>query len=186
MAATDHDGQRYCLVDTAIGACGVGWSERGVTRMQLPEADRGATESRLRRFTRSQEAHAPPPPVAAVVADLVRYLRGDKIDFTPVALDLADVDPFYRKVYDAARGVGWGQTASYGDIARAAGSPGAARAVGQALGRNPCAIIVPCHRILAAGKRVGGFSAFGGTTVKARLLALEGVSAGNDLPLFKD
>src|SRR5206468_116699 len=108
-------------------------------------------------------------------AEVRRYLAGERVDFSGVALDLEGTSPFHRKVYDAARSVGWGQTASYADLARIAGSPAAARAVGQALARNPVAIVVPCHRILASGGTLGGFTAYGGRCVKECLLALEGV-----------
>ena len=86
--------------------------------------------------------------------------------------------PFYVEIYAAARRVGWGETATYGELARQAGAPGAARAVGQAMARNPVAVIIPCHRILASGNKVGGFSAFGGAVSKQRLLGLEGVRIG--------
>jgi methylated-DNA-[protein]-cysteine S-methyltransferase len=174
----------YCLFDTAIGPCGVAWSERGLTWLQLPEADRGATEERLRAASGSHRPDRPPPAIAQVIAAIQRYLTGAIVDFSSVALDLTDVGPFHRKVYEAARAVGWGQTASYGELARRAGSPGAARAVGQALSRNPIAIVIPCHRIVTSGNRAGGFSAFGGTCTKERLLSLEGVRVGGDAPLL--
>ncbi|MBI3707329.1 MAG: MGMT family protein, partial [Proteobacteria bacterium] len=96
-------------------------------------------------------------------------------------IDLVEVGPFHRRVYAAARSIGWGHTASYGELARQAGSLGAARAVGHALSRNPIAIIIPCHRILASGGKIGGFSAHGGTFAKVRLLSLEGVGVGSDV-----
>lgn len=163
------------LFETPIGLWGVAWSEQGLRRLHLPESDRIVMERRLGANARGSDPAEPPPAIARVIASIRRYLEGERVDFSPVALDLAGVSPFHRKVYDAARSVGWGQTASYGDLARQAGSPGAARAVGQALARNPVAIIIPCHRILASGRRVGGFTAFGGTSVKQSLLALEGV-----------
>ena len=83
------------------------------------------------------------------------------------------VPPFHRRVYEAAREIPPGDTLSYGAIANRIGSPGSARAVGQALGRNPFAIVVPCHRVVAANGKLGGFSANGGVTTKANLLALE-------------
>lgn len=165
----------HCLFDTAIGHCGVAWSTRGVTRVQFPEADRSATERRLRNGIGGPVPGEPPPEVDEAIDRIRRYLAGDAIDFALVALDLTGVGAFHRKVYDAARRIGWGQTTTYGELARQAGAPGAARAVGQALGRNPVPIVVPCHRILASGGRVGGFSAFGGAATKERLLALEGV-----------
>jgi methylated-DNA-[protein]-cysteine S-methyltransferase len=171
--------QRCCLFDTDIGSCGVAWSERGLTQMQLPEADRTATELRLtQRAEGCVTTAATPAPIARAIVNLQRYFAGERIDFTPVALDLMGVAPFYRDVYDAAQRVGWGETATYGELARQAGAPGAARAVGQALSRNPIAVIIPCHRILASGNKVGGFTAFGGTVSKERLLGLEGVRVG--------
>ena len=168
----------YCLFDTDLGACGVAWSERGVARFQLPEATRRATEQRLMLRAPNPRAEAPPPRIAQVIADVQRYMAGERVDFTPIALDLSGVAPFYVEVYAAARRVGWGETATYGDLARQAGAPGAARAVGQAMSRNPVAVIIPCHRILASGNKVGGFSAFGGPVSKQRLLGLEGVRLG--------
>jgi methylated-DNA-[protein]-cysteine S-methyltransferase len=165
----------YALFDTPIGPCGVAWSECGVTRLQLPESDRDGTERRLRASGTGPNGQGPPPEVERLMAEVRRYLAGERVDFRGVALDLEGVSPFHRKVYDAARSIGWGQTASYADLARIAGSPAAARAVGQALARNPVAIVVPCHRILASGGTLGGFSAYGGRSAKECLLALEGV-----------
>jgi methylated-DNA-[protein]-cysteine S-methyltransferase len=170
-----------CLFETALGTCGIAWSDNGVTRLQLPEADRKATERRLRAGT-SGAVQPPPQRTQEVIAKLQGYFSGEPVDFSPVLLDLDGVSPFHRKVYDAARHLGWGRTASYGHIAREVGSPGAARAVGQALSRNPVPIIIPCHRVLAGGRRIGGFSAHGGISTKERLLALEKVRlARNDV-----
>lgn len=176
--------EQYCLFDTALGPCGVAWTERGLTRVQLPEADRSATERRLLGGAANPAGGRPPPQVQGAIDGLRRHAAGETIDFGHVALDLAGISAFHRKVYAAARRVGWGRTATYGELARLAGCPGAARAVGQALGRNPVPIIVPCHRILASGGKVGGFSAFGGAATKQRLLALEGVHPGGELPLL--
>jgi methylated-DNA-[protein]-cysteine S-methyltransferase len=172
----------YCLFDTAIGACGVAWSQHGVTRLQLPESDRSATEKRLSASTRV--SGAAPAEIDQVIADVQSYMSGRSVDFAAVAVDLTDVEPFGRKVYEAARTIPWGKTVSYGELARQPGSPDAARAVGQALSRNPVPIIIPCHRILAKGHRVGGFSAHGGTFTKERLLALEGVRVDCGMPLL--
>jgi methylated-DNA-[protein]-cysteine S-methyltransferase len=167
----------YCLFDTAIGACGIAWSERGLTRLQLPERDRGATEKRL-RASAARPGESAPAPIAQVMADLQRYMNGERIDFAAAVIDPAEIETFERNVYEAARAIAWGQTVSYGELARQAGAPGAARAVGHALSCNPVPIIIPCHRVLASGNRVGGFSAYGGTLTKERLLALEGVHVG--------
>ena len=181
-AGTDGRGRRreyYRLVDTAIGPCGIAWTGGGLTRLQLPEADAMRTERRLRGGTHFAATWAgvteTPVVVTRLIADLQRYLTGGQIDFSAITLDLVDIGPFHRRVYDAARTIGWGETASYRDLADRAGSPGAARAVGQALSQNPIAIVIPCHRVLASDGRLGGFSAHGGASVKQRLLALEGV-----------
>jgi methylated-DNA-[protein]-cysteine S-methyltransferase len=165
----------YCLFQTALGPFGIAWSDQGLSRLQLPEADRAATEKRLRGSASPGET---PPWAEQVIAEVRRYLAGERVDFASIAIDLADVGEFRRAVYEAARAVGWGQTASYGELARRIGFPWGARAVGQALARNPVPLVVPCHRILTHDRRIGGFSAYGGTLTKQRLLALEGVHVG--------
>lgn len=170
--------QSYCIFDTAIGACGIAWSERGVTRFQLPDADRGATERRLRARAGAATLAEPPPEIARVIADLQRYCAGQKVDLSGVTLDLTGVPEAFRDIFAAARSIPWGETASYGEVARRAGMPGAAREVGQAMARNPAALIIPCHRVLASGNKAGGFSAYGGLLTKERLLALEGRRIG--------
>jgi methylated-DNA-[protein]-cysteine S-methyltransferase len=167
--------EHYCLFDTAIGPCGIAWSERGITRLQLPEAERAATDKRLRARSPGATPAEPPPAVAQAIAELQRYLNGEQVDFSAVALDLAPATSFDRKIYEAARTVPWGETASYGELAAKAGVPGQARETGQSLSRNPVSIIVPCHRVLASGRKPGGFSAYGGVLTKERLLALENV-----------
>jgi methylated-DNA-[protein]-cysteine S-methyltransferase len=176
---------RYCLVDSDIGAIGLAWSEKGVTRLQLPEADCAATERRLQRLLGRAQASDPPASVRRLVGTLQRYCAGGVVDFATVVLDLAGVSGFAQRVYAAARTIPWGRTASYGELARAMNAPGAARAVGRALGHNPVAIIIPCHRVLAGGGRIGGFSAFGGTSAKRRLLGLEGVGGETEPPLVR-
>jgi methylated-DNA-[protein]-cysteine S-methyltransferase len=175
--------QSFCLFDTVIGSFGIAWSAQGLTRLRLPERDRGTTEKRLRARTASLQPDDPPAAVAQVIADIQRYVAGERIDFSHVALDLSDIDLFRRSIYEAARAVGWGRTATYGELARQVGHPDAARDVGQAMGRNPVAVIIPCHRIVAAGNKLGGFSAYQGTFAKERLLALEG-NATALLPLM--
>jgi methylated-DNA-[protein]-cysteine S-methyltransferase len=167
----------YALFDTAIGPCGVAWSAQGLARMQLPGADARDTALRLRRFPGLVEA-APTPPIARAIAVLQAHMRGEATDFSGVQIDLEGFDAASRQVYQAARGIGWGETLSYGELARRAGLGTAAREVGIALARNRIAIIVPCHRIIAAGDRLGGFSAYGGQETKRKLLELEGVRPG--------
>ena len=169
------ESQAHHLFDTAIGPCGIAWSENAVTRLQLPEADPRATEQRLRATRAHGSPGVPPPGIERIIASVQSYLSGQKIDFSSVALDLTGISPFHRAIYDAARAIPWGHTATYGDLAHQIGAPDAARAVGQALGRNPIPIIIPCHRILAKGDKLRGFSAYGGIVTKERLLVLEGL-----------
>ena len=164
----------FALFETAIGKCGIAWSDRGVAGVQLPEAGEEETRARLlHRFPAAGET-APPRDVQRAVDDIVALLRGEAHNLSAIALDMEGVPEFHRRVYDAARTIPPGKTLSYGEIARQVGAPGAARAVGQALGRNPFPIVVPCHRVLAAGGKIGGFSAQGGVEAKRRMLAIEG------------
>ena len=164
----------FTLFDTAVGRCGLAWGARGIVGVQLPEAHEPATRARLlRRFPDAREA-PPPPAVRRALAGIAALLRGEASDLSTVALDMDGVPPFHRRVYEVARAIPPGATFSYGEVAARLGAPGSARAVGQALGRNPFAIVVPFHRVLAAGGKVGGFSANGGVTTKLRLLAIEG------------
>jgi methylated-DNA-[protein]-cysteine S-methyltransferase len=163
----------FALFDTPIGRCGIVWSVYGVASLQLPEAREVATRARL--STRFPEAlpGSPPPPVQLAILQIGELLAGRPSALASIELDMRSLPPFHQRVYDAARSIPPGQTLSYGQLATQLGAPGSARAVGQALGRNPFAIIVPCHRVLAAGGKVGGFSANGGITTKLRLLTCE-------------
>jgi methylated-DNA-[protein]-cysteine S-methyltransferase len=174
----------YRLMDTPIGPVGVAWTGRGLARLQLPERDAGATERRLLRGGSGARPGTPTREAARAIAAVERYLAGERVDLSAIALDLDGVGEFHRRIYAVARRIEWGKTTTYGALARQAGCPDAARAVGQAMGRNPVPIVIPCHRVLAAGDRVGGFSAFGGADAKRRLLALEGVRLAGDAPLL--
>lgn len=174
----------FTLFDTSIGRCGIAWGGCGVVGVQLPEAREIETCARvLHRFPDAREA-PPPPDVQRALDGIVALLRGEASDLCAVVLDMDRVPPFHRRVYDLARTIPPGTTLSYGDIAARLGARGAARAVGQALARNPFAIVVPCHRVLAAGGKVGGFSANGGITTKLRLLSIEGAQANGAPALF--
>ena len=163
----------FALFDTPIGRCGIVWSELGVTLLQLPEGRELATRARLSRSFPDATPGSPPPPIARAIAEIGALLEGKPSDLRSIELDMRALPPFHQRVYDAARSIPPGSTLSYGQLAAQLGAPGSARAVGQALGRNPFAIIVPCHRVLAANGKVGGFSANGGVTTKLRLLAIE-------------
>lgn len=176
--------EHYCLFATELGTCGLAWSGQGLTRLQLPEANGAATERRLLARCAGARCDCVPAAIAPAVEQICRYAAGEAVDFAGLALDLAGIGAFHVQIYAAARQVGWGQTSTYGALARQVGAPGAARAVGQAMGHNPVPLIIPCHRVLAAGGKVGGFSAFGGAIAKQRLLALEGVHLGSGTPLL--
>ncbi|HEU4732007.1 MAG TPA: MGMT family protein [Kofleriaceae bacterium] len=170
----DHTPSRgFALFDTAIGRCGVAWNARGITRIALPEASDAATRQRLALTAGAAEA-PPPPTIGEAIARIVQHVRGEPTALDEIVLDMTDVPAFHREVYEAARRIPSGQTVSYGALATRLGRPGAARAIGQAMGKNPFPIVVPCHRVLAANHATGGFSAHGGVATKARLLAAEG------------
>jgi len=165
--------QSFTLFETGIGSCGIAWGERGVIAVQLPEASAERTRARLqRRYPDAREA-PPPTDVSRAIEGIVALLRGEARDLSGIALDMERVAEFDRRVYEIARNIPAGETLSYGEIAARLGGRELARDVGQALGRNPFPIIVPCHRVLAAGGKAGGFSANGGVTTKLRLLTIE-------------
>ena len=161
--------------DTSVGLCGLAWRGRGVTMLQLPEARPEETRARVRKRANRPVERDPPPTVRAAVDSVVALLNGEVVDLSTIALDLDRIEEFERQVYEFTRFIPCGETRTYGEIARAIGDPSpiAARRVGQALGRNPIALIVPCHRVVAAGGKTGGFSAGGGVTTKLQILEIE-------------
>jgi methylated-DNA-[protein]-cysteine S-methyltransferase len=179
----DATAQRYFIFETAGGFCGIAWSNAGITRFQLPTASAEATERLLRRRAAGAKPGTPTAEVLEAVAAVKRYFAGEETDFSDFKLDLGEQDAFFSQVYSAARRVGWGRTTTYGTLAKELGAgPEAARDVGQAMARNPVALIIPCHRVLAAGGKVGGFSAPGGSATKIRMLELEGVRVASPQP----
>lgn len=164
----------FALFDTPVGVCGIAWAADGIAGTQLPEETAAATRTRLKqRFPNAKESE-PTPEMAATIADIVSLLGGKRVDLSGVAIDMKAVPEFEREVYIAAREIPAGATKTYGEIAKRIGKPTAAREVGVALARNPFAIIVPCHRVVAASGKTGGFSAGGGVKTKLKLLAIEG------------
>ena len=164
----------FVLFETAIGCCGIVWSERGIAGVQLPERSEAATRNRLlRRFPAAHEGE-PPANVQPTIDDIVALLGGERRDLNHVRIDLDAVSEFHRRVYEVARRIPAGATLSYGEVAERLGDRNLARDVAEALSQNPCPIIVPCHRVLAAGGKPGGFSAPGGVVTKLRLLTIEG------------
>ncbi len=166
--------QHYILFDTAIGACALIWEGDRIIGAQLPEHDAETARRRLmKRAPDAGESGAPPVFIQAAMAEIVALLTGEPRDLSHLPIDLSGVPAFNRKVYEVALAIPPGETLTYGEVARRIGDPGAARAVGVALGQNPFAPIVPCHRILAAGGKTGGFSADGGVETKLKMLTIE-------------
>jgi methylated-DNA-[protein]-cysteine S-methyltransferase len=173
----------YAVFETAAGFCGIAWKQTRVVRFQLPARDAAATERAVLRHAAGAQRAAPPAEIGRVIAAAQRYFAGEKIDFSDVEVDLAGQQDFFRRIYTALRRVGYGQTTTYGALAKELGAgPEAARDVGQAMAINPVPLIIPCHRVLAAGGKVGGFSAPGGAASKIRMLELEGVRIGPSEP----
>lgn len=168
----------YTVFRTAVGYCAVAWNDSGLVAVQLPERSVAATRARLRRRFPGAHPGRPPRRVRQAVASIGRLLKGGSDTLAAVALDYSRCSPFYRRVYEIARTIPAGQTCTYGALAARAGRPGAARAVGQAMARNPFPLVVPCHRVTGAQGRAGGFSAHGGVSTKFRLLRIEGASPG--------
>jgi methylated-DNA-[protein]-cysteine S-methyltransferase len=174
----------FCLFATAIGPCGIAWTEDALAAVQLPEASQEGTRKRLLRFTGGAAECDPPAFVQAAIARVQALLAGARDDLADLPLDMEGVPEFHQRVYAIARAIPPGEVLTYGDVAKRLGEPGAARAVGQALGHNPFAPVVPCHRVLAAGGRSGGFSAEGGALTKLKMLEIEGARLGGEPGLF--
>ncbi len=171
----------WTLFDSSLGTCGVAWSDKGLTWVQLPERTAEATRARLLTKAPAAGDRVTPEAIPAWVAEAIalarEHLAGRPQDLSAVPLDLSGISPFVANVYRALQKVPPGKTVTYGELARIVGSAGAARAIGRAMATNPVPLFVPCHRVLAAGRKPGGFSAYGGILTKERLLALEGKSA---------
>jgi methylated-DNA-[protein]-cysteine S-methyltransferase len=168
----------FALFETPIGCCGIVWNGRGVAGVYLPEADERAIRNRILQRFPGVSAAVPPEDVRRVVDDVAALLSGEPRDLGYVKIDTTALPDFHRRVYDVARTIPAGATLTYGKIAEQLGDRLLARDVGEALGQNPFPIIVPCHRVLAAGGRMGGFSARGGVRTKLRLLSIEGAEPG--------
>ena len=175
----DQTMRHYSIFETASGFCGIAWNSVGITCLRLPTKSAEAAERILLRRAPGAEPGAPTPAVAEAVAAVKRYFEGEETDFSGFKLDLSEQEAFFKQIYAAAQRVGWGHTTTYGALAKELGDgPEAARDVGQAMAKNPVPLIIPCHRVLAAGGKIGGFSAPGGSAAKIRMLELEGVHVG--------
>lgn len=175
---------RFALFDTAIGRCGMVWSRRGVAAVRFPESGEDAVRNRiLRRFPDAAETK-PPEKMQRAIDEITALLNGESRDLRDIDVDLGDAPDFNRRVYDVARSIDPGETLTYGEIAERLGDRNLARDVAQALGQNPVPIIVPCHRVMAAGGKTGGFSAPGGVRTKLKLLSIEGAKLAQEPMLF--
>ena len=174
----------YSIFETPIGRCALVWRGGLVVGAALPEACEDDLRASIQRGFPGCSEHAPSAAAATAIEAVIRLLSGSPEEFDGVAIEIAGLPDFDRSVLEAARRIPRGSTTTYGDIASALGKPGAARAVGRALGRNPIPIIIPCHRVLAASGRSGGFSAPGGASTKLRILEIEGARRGAEPELF--
>ncbi len=174
----------FTLFDTTIGTCGIAWSGAGVTGVQLPEGSLATTRARLLHRNAGAEPTSAPSSVQSIIDSIIALFNGKAIDLTAVQLDDAHVPDFNRRVYAITRAIPLGSTRTYGSIASELGDPLLAQQVGQALGRNPFPIIVPCHRVLGANGKLVGFSAPGGVDTKRRMLLIERALPDEPLSLF--
>jgi methylated-DNA-[protein]-cysteine S-methyltransferase len=168
--------QHFRVFETARGFCGIAWSDAGITAFRLPVNIPEAAERLLRRRVPDAEPGAPPAEVVEAITAAQAYFEGEEVDFSRFRLDLGEQSDLFDRIYAAVRRLRWGETTTYGALAKVLGvGPEVARDVGQAMAQNPVPLIIPCHRVLAAGGRIGGFSAPGGAASKAHMLELEGV-----------
>jgi methylated-DNA-[protein]-cysteine S-methyltransferase len=177
----------FTLFDTAIGRCGIAWTGSGIVGAALPgPGDEQMRERFAERFPGAAESPVPAA-LRPVVAGVIALLAGETVDLSDAPLDLSGAPPFHQRVYALARKIPPGETMTYGEIARALGEPReAARAVGEAMARNPVPILMPCHRVLGANGKPGGFSAPGGVETKLKMLQIEGAKVGETPTLFDD
>lgn len=180
------DGSGHALFGTPFGTCGIAWGPAGITAVQLPDPSPEGTRARLLRSLPAPVPEAEPPPavrdaITGVQALLAGHSPGD---LRHLVLDMSRLSDFHQRVYERTRAIPPGQVLTYGELAAELGDRNLARAIGQAMGANPFAPVVPCHRVLAAGGQPGGFSASGGAVTKWRLLEVEGYRPGGEPSLF--
>ncbi len=174
----------YALFDTAIGRCGLAWGDAGIVAVRLPDTCDAKAQARFEQRFPGVEVREPTPEIAAAITRIQGLLTGAKDDLADIVLDMNGISDFQRKVYAIGRAIPPGQTLTYGEVARRLGDPTASRAVGEAMGKNPFPIIMPCHRVQGADGKLGGFSAPGGGVTKLKLLEIEGATSVDALPLF--
>ena len=174
----------FALFETPIGTCSLVWQGATIVGLRLPEASPAAVRARIERRWPNAEEKTPPPDMQKVIDRVLALLSGHPIDLSDVPLDFGAAPQFHKRAYEVARKIPAGETMTYGEIARRLGAPHESREVGQAMGKNPIAIIMPCHRVLGADGKMGGFSANGGVATKRRILEIEGAAAVSAGPLF--
>lgn len=174
----------FALFETDIGTCALAWGDKGLVSVQLPSATAGALRARMNRLLPAAVEAEPPAAIRRAIADMQALLSGEAVDLSWIDLDMTGVPEFNQQVYAIARAIPPGSTMTYGEIAKKLGDPLLARAVGQAMGQNPFTIVMPCHRVMAAGGKFGGFSAHGGVDTKRRLLKIEGALPDDQPSLF--
>jgi methylated-DNA-[protein]-cysteine S-methyltransferase len=170
-------GRAYSIFDTAIGRCGIAWSQSGIVGVQLPEAREIDTRRRLFKLYPQACETRPPPSVEAAIERIVALLHGETADFGDIALDMSGIHVFDQRAYQVTLRIPRGETLTYNEIAAKMGTPSAVRSVAQAIGRNPFVVIVPCHRVLEAGSYPDKMSPHGGLISKRRLLSIEGTTS---------
>ncbi|QLC23147.1 methylated-DNA--[protein]-cysteine S-methyltransferase [Parasphingopyxis sp. CP4] len=175
----------FTLFPTAIGDCCIAWRGDLVVAASLPEKTPAATAARVVKRTGARRAK-PPPAIDRAIQSIIALLEGEKADLSFVACDLGEVDEFAEKVYAVTCAIPAGETLTYGEVALQLGDKLFAQRVGQALGRNPIPIIVPCHRVVGANGKLTGFSAPGGVETKLKMLEIEGAHFGGSPTLFGD
>ena len=177
-------GRGYSVFDTGVGRCGIVWSDAGVVGVQLPEAREIETRRRLFQLYPDAREMRAPLNVEVAIEGMATLLRGQPADLAEVALDMTGIHHFNRRVYELTRGIPWGETRTYGEIAAQLRASGAAHSVAQAIGKNPFMLIVPCHRVLEAGHYADRISPNGGAISKRRLLSMEGAISPGSKTLF--
>lgn len=175
----------FTLFETPLGVAAVAWRGHEIVAVQLPEPSADETRRMIGKRHETAVEAEPPRRIVEAIAAMTTLLRGELINLDFIDVDLGAVTEFARNVYAATRAIQPGSTATYGEIAARIGEAGEARAVGQALGRNPVPIIVPCHRVLGSNGKVGGFSAAGGVETKMRMLTIERART-SDIPTLFD
>lgn len=172
----DQSVHKYRIFETANGFAVIAWNSAGISSFRLPASSSQAAERAILRRIPDAVPGEPPSNVAETIAAAQRYFEGEETDFSDVQVDLGEQEPLFTQIYAAVRRLGWGQTTTYGAVAKEVGAgPEVARDVGRAMATNPIPLIIPCHRVLAAGGKVGGFSAPGGSSSKMKMLAIEGL-----------